>query len=589
MLLTELLFQRVKELGAQGTVALKPGYVAIQSRASTLRALLLASLYPGVDDARSLVEGDGPARIGVGFIGKDNTPYRLLREIGGARQLHHFESAQKRFLSLTQDDLEIASFLRVESELPSPEAIRFFLLSPAELPSQRILTAAPSANLAHADLAQAKALKAELEQTRQFEEAQDKLFKVQQRLHELGEQGGKLVQAEADFAELDSQLTRSLFSPAQVRELTARAQRAAADQKKHGEQLADLKEQQRDLERDMPAPPDDLYRDPLLLGGILGGLVFDGLAFLFTRPSIALLGLIPFAAALVAALRWIDAREHEAQARSHARRLVEREAALKKSFLEEQAPLKAALQAAGAASPDELIELFRHRDEVGRLRDEAAARLAEIRATPGIAEIAAERPKLEEQKQVLEMTVAAQGFARPVAEIERDLRRSMGLVSDPGLAKRSNPGLDLAGAPKALLEQASSLTGEPLAELWANLGPRLASYVAALTDRRVASLRLEPDGFLSALAPDGRSGPFPSLPQALRDLTYTALRLALLERVAAVKKMPIFVDDTFLALEPVKRALVHKMLKGISAHTQVLLRCTELPAAGVADFIVKAP
>ncbi len=148
-------------------------------------------------------------------------------------------------------------------------------------------------------------------------------------------------------------------------------------------------------------------------GGLAGGFALDALAFLLGKPWVALFGLVPFGVALLAALRWIDAREQVLQGRAQSKRLVDREAALKKAFAEEQAPLRAALKAAGAAAPEELLELFKHRDEVARLREEAKARLEILRAQPGLKEIAAERPKLIEEKVGLEMTVAAQGFARP--------------------------------------------------------------------------------------------------------------------------------------------------------------------------------
>ncbi len=105
----------------------------------------------------------------------------------------------------------------------------------------------------------------------------------------------------------------------------------------------------------------------------------------------------------------------------------------------------------------------------------------------------------------------------------------------------------------------------------------------------MVALRLDAQGQLTALSPDGRAGPYGSLPLPLRDLVYTGLRLSLLERVAKVKRLPIFVDDTFAPLEPSRRALVHKMLKGISADTQVLHRCAEAPPAGLVDHLVQVP
>jgi hypothetical protein len=597
MLLTELLFQRVKELGAQGSVPLKPGYVSIVSRAVSLRALILAALYPGTDDAKLLVDtklsndAGGATRVGIGMLGRDGTPYRLLREIGAARQLHKFDPQQKRFSSLTQDDLEIASFLRVESELAQPDAYeRFFVLGTNELPSVASLPSRASANLAAADLTQAAVLKAELEQTQKFEEAQDKLFKVQQRLLELGDQGVKLEAAERDFRDLDTQLQRSVFSPAQVRELTQRAQRAPAEQRKLSDQVAELQASQRKFEDEMPVEPSPLWMDPLLWGGLLGGLALDGLAFGLSKPWVALSALIPFGAAMVAGLRFIDAREQVVQARERAKRLGDRETAMKKTFADDQAPLKAALKTAGANQPEELLELFKHHDQVLLLRDDAKARLENLRAQPGLKEIAEERPKLIEAKAALEMTVSAQGFARPLGDIERDLRRAMGIITDPNPTQtQGSQRYDPAAAPRQLLELASTISAIPAAELWAQLAARLSTYLAALTDKRVVAARLDASGQLSAFAPDGRGGPYVQLPSPLRDLTYAALRLALLERVAKLKKLPVFVDDTFAVLELPKRGLVHKMLKSISAETQVLHRSAETPPPNLADQQVSLP
>ena len=106
MQLTELLYQRVKDLGAQGQIALRPGYVAVVSRAPSLRGALLAALYAGPDDVRRLTDGEGPTRIGLGLVSGDGTPYRLLRELGGARQLQRLDAASKKFSTLSEDHLD---------------------------------------------------------------------------------------------------------------------------------------------------------------------------------------------------------------------------------------------------------------------------------------------------------------------------------------------------------------------------------------------------------------------------------------------------------------------------------------------------
>jgi uncharacterized protein YhaN len=79
-----------------------------------------------------------------------------------------------------------------------------------------------------------------------------------------------------------------------------------------------------------------------------------------------------------------------------------------------------------------------------------------------------------------------------------------------------------------------------------------------------------------------------TLPPPLRDLVYAGLRLALLERVAGYKRLPVVVDDAFGVLEAPKRALIGKMLKGIGTQTQVIHRVAATPDPGTADLVVQA-
>ena len=46
---------------------------------------------------------------------------------------------------------------------------------------------------------------------------------------------------------------------------------------------------------------------------MLGGLVLDGLAVMLRKPYIGLFGLLPFLAALVAVLRYVEADEADKQ------------------------------------------------------------------------------------------------------------------------------------------------------------------------------------------------------------------------------------------------------------------------------------
>jgi hypothetical protein len=580
--LTELLFQKVKDLGPQGQLALRPGYVAIVSKAAALRAALVAPLFPGPDDQRKLVDGSGPTRVGVGMLGGDGTPYRVLRELGGARTLQRFDAQTQKFANVTEDQLEIDSFLRVECGLPAADAYTgFFVLEVNELPSLRGKAAAAAGD-AYVDQARVKALRDELEVTRKFEGTQDRLFKVQQRLLELRQLDDQVKAAEAELAEVEAELGRSPWTPEEMADLAERASHAKDDLKKRDEALAELVSKRQRALRAVPPPPDPFLRNPWFGGGIAAGIVLDLLAVVLRRPYIALFGLVPFATALVAVLRFLHDDEADKDAASWVKDLKDREDAVKRAWDEKQAPLRAALRSSGADSPGDLLELFKAREAVGLRRDAARVKVEQVRAHPELPKVAIEVPILESEKAKLEDTVQKMGFSRAVAEIEADLRHAMGLSDSRKVV------LPDAEVPKNLIARAAELMNLAPEELWDQMGGRLSAYLTALTDKRVVVATPDAAGLLVPAAADGRSGPYLSLPLPLRDLVYAALRLTLLEKVAAYKRVPVVVDDAFATLEAPKRALVAKMLKGISSQTQIIHRSVEPPPAATADLVLKA-
>lgn len=580
MQLTELLFQKVKDLSGQGQLSLKPGYVAVVSTAPSLRAAILAPVCPAPDDVERLADGEGPTRLGVGLVTGDGSPYRLLRELGGQRQLLRYDGAGRKFDPVTEDPLEIDSFLRVQCGMPSADAYtRFFVLETDELPSMRGKAVSGDASV---DQPRVKALQEEMEATRKFEAMQDQLFKVAQRLEELQALSQRLRDAEQGVAAVEAQLKRTPWSPEEIKDLTARAGRLKEDLKKRDDALAEVARKRQKLEEREPAPPEPFLSNPWFYGGVLGGAGLDALAVVLKKPFIALFGLLPFLAAAVAVLRWIEGDEAGKQAVASAQELKEREASLKKGYETEQAPLKAALKAARVDAPGDLVAVFREQEAALKRREAALQRLEEMKADPELSRAAAEIPLLAAEKAKLEEQVQATGFSRPVAEIEAELNRALGISSARAEA------VPEAEVPKDLGSRAAALLNLAPEELWAQLAARFTAYLVALTDRRVTSGKLDGEGVLMLTAPDGRSGSYMTLPPPLRDLVYVALRLALLERVGGHKRLPIVVDDAFARLEAPKRALIGKMLKGISTQTQVIHRVGEAPAAGTADLVLSA-
>lgn len=583
MQLSELLYQKVRDLTGPGQLALKPGYVVLVSR-GPLRAAVQAALFPGPDDQRRLaVEGHGPTRVGVGMIGSDNAPYRVLREIGGDRQLLRFDPQKKAFALVTEDNLEIESFLRVQCGLPSPDHFAtVFCLEATELPSVQQKGTQGMEELV--DNAKVKSLKAELEMTKNYEGLQDRLFKAQERILELTAAQKDFDDAKTALNEAEAQLARSPWTKEQIEQLTQRALRSKEDAAKRDQALAEINHKRQHAIRHTPPPADSFFRSPWFGGGVAAGLAVDGAAFFLKHPALALAALFPWTAALVAVLRFIESDEADKQAASYKKELKEQEDAIKKRFKEEQAQLQNAMRLANVESARDLVEVFKERDKFVQKRDAAKAHFEAVKKNPLLPRVPVELPILQNEKAQLEQQVLAQGFARPIGEIEADLKAALGL----GPSRRGGMAVPEPELPGHLVAQAAELLNLPADQLWTEIQPRLTQYLAALTDRRVASAK--PDGARGMLltAPDGKSGPFQKLPHPLKDHVYAALRLTLVERVAGYKRLPIFVDDAFAPFEPQRRALIGKMLKGIATQTQVIHRMAERPPDGTADTILQA-
>ena len=452
MQLTELLFQKVKDLPKDGQLSLKPGYVAVVSKAATFRAALTAPVCPAPEDPKRLTDGAGPTRVGVGLLSGDGSPYRLLRELGGARQLLRFDPRTRTFEAVTEDQLEIDSFLRVECGMPAADAYTgFFVLEVNELPSLRGKAAA-AANEAYVDQPKVKALKDELELTKNFEATQDRLFKVAQRLHELKLLEQKLKEAEADVKAVEAELKRASWSPAEMKDITAKALRAKEDLKKRDDALADIVKKRDKLARTVPPPPEPVLSSPWFYGGLLLGAALDGLAFYLRKPAIALGGLVPLLAPLVVVLRSIEGDEADKQAAADVQELKEREVKVKKEYEAEQAPLKAAMRAAKVDSAPDLIAVFKERELVVKRRDAAAAKLAKLKTEPEVSRLAVEIPLLESEKQKLEEQVHQTGFSRAIGEIELDLKHAMGISTARSAAVVPEPEI-----PKHLISRAAEL------------------------------------------------------------------------------------------------------------------------------------
>jgi uncharacterized protein YhaN len=281
-------------------------------------------------------------------------------------------------------------------------------------------------------------------------------------------------------------------------------------------------------------------------------------------------------------LRFIQVDEERKELKRHIFELKQEDEEVRRRFNEEQAELRAAMRAAGVKSAAELLALLEQRNQAAARRDEALAQLSQLHADPAASAAVSEIATLQEEKARLEQRIAAQGFARAIADVEADLHRAVSRAT--AAQKTPADALHTSG----LLSAAAELLGKAPPQLFAETAPRLAQFLAALTDRRIATGKLDASGDVLFSAAAGRTAPLDALPGPLRDLAWSALRLCLLEKAAAAKRLPVIVDDSFAPLDPHKRGTVAKMLKAIAAHSQVIHRIPDAVPQGIADHVVQA-
>jgi hypothetical protein len=581
--LTELLYQHVNGLGAQGLVSLRPGYVAAVAEGPALRHAVAAALFPGLPGERTLSEDPGQhTRVGVGFGADDGgPPYRLLREIGGERQLQRQDPASRKYGLYSKDMLELESFLRLECALPTTEQFAaLFVIEANDLPSQR----GNALQGPGVDQALARTLRDELDATRRYEDLQDQLFRATEKLRELEELLARLDATQAELQELEGLRAKMAFTPEQQTHLMLLAKRYRTEEKTRDEELSKIGIQRRRLREGGPPAAEHFVKNTLFSGGMAAGVLIDAAAVMLKKPSVALLGLAGFGAALIAVLQWIGRDEESAEAVQEMKDLKDREDRVRKAFNDEMAPLRAALRAGQLEDPADLLKLFEERTALDRRHTAASLKYRELLNDPRLATATAQREELIAEKAGLDTAVAAQGFARPIGEIEAELKAALGLSADSRRA--ITPDSEVPRQLYARAADALTTLPEPLADA---LEPRLASYLSALTDRRVVAGRMDANGQLMLSTPDGRWGPYATLPLAMRDLAYLAVRLALVERVSLQKKAPLIVDDALAPLETAKQHLLVRMLKGLSSQVQVLHRCAQPPPTELVDHLVQVP
>ncbi len=595
VILLELAAQGVRGLAFPGGRAtFRPGYNVVAAEGGAMRRLLEALLWPTPADAEAGPRASGgpgaSVRAGLTVVGDDGVTYRLVRDLGGACQLHRFDAARRSFAPVAQGIDEVAAQLLGTVGVPERGHFGALLaLSASDLPSKHAgaglragaPAVAPRRPLTPAEVQRRVAeLRGEMERSQLAEKLQYQLDGLQSRFFKAEETlkaGEKiregLAAAQAALRELDA-AAGVLDGLGDAEARLAAYEKAAA---RREEALARVEAEKSVLEAQGPAAP--LWRVPLFLGGAGAGiaaLAAAAAAGAAGRPALrwlALLDVPAFGAAAWAALRWVGALE--ASERSGRRRRLVDEHGRKtlEQYERDTAAVRAALEALGTESVADL------RDALGRLADARSAeaewrrRAEEWESLPENRSAARGRERLQAEIAEIEQKLTAQvgGYARDPRSIEAEIERLQADAAAPPPPLAPAPAEPAPGADplKALLEGAGAALSTTAAGAVRAVQPRLAEVLAALSGQRLSGILADERGGL-AVQVGGRPTPALSLPPADRDLCFLALKLAFLERGLAAARQVAVLEDAFAALPEPGRRAAGRILKQVARGGQVI-------------------
>ncbi len=623
MLFLELAAQSVRGFSPSVRVAIKPGYVALQSPVelpAPLSGVIVALAFPDGrgGDGAFLAPGAKAGRAGLSIQGNDGSVWRIVRDLGGAGGLHKLNRATNTFDIVTQDASEMGQTLRSSVGFPARTTWeQLFTLNGQQLPTRRPKgpARAPAAAAGKAaprmmskwgdldggpapevDPSKLPALEAELATAKRAAEVQ---FRADGLASEVYELEAKVRVADQVTEELNA--ARAELTRAASRELPddiiARARRLPDDKKKFDEQVAKLQDEQRALVETAPQPPAPLQKDQQFLASAVVGVgLFVAAMFLDGGLRyLALLSLVPFTFAALLALRFIEDLQRLSRGGGKGEVLASREKKLTDDFQLHSMAVTKAFEQVGVSSLEEFLTAM-------EVRGSLKARVAEIEQREVAARAALETSgvkgrydalKAEQETLNQELLGMSGGFVRDVRDIEREIAR----IKEPAPAPKAAAPAEFTAVSTAagetwddpvppLLMLATDLFSADVPSLWSVLHDRAVQYIGALTDRRYHEISVDKDGHATLEAP-GRSVSARELPGRDLDLVYLALRLTLIEKAAAQHKLPVVIEDTFnTVLDAAKQPLFGRMVKHLGSLTQVIHVSGAGQNASLADVAV---
>jgi hypothetical protein len=610
----EVAVQNVRGFSPAGRFPLKPGYLVLKSPASEptpLAGLTLALLYAdGRGGEASFAAPGQRGKAALTFVGQDGVTYRLLRELGGTGTLHRINPSSQQPELVTQDASEMNQYLRGQAGLPPRTTFeQLCCLQASQLPTRRprpkaaggkaevkapslsgglasVQSVAPAGDVYAAE-AKLEELEEELVVAREVEQIQfqadglsSQIFELDSKLKSTEGLQAKLREAEAAWAAAPS--AESLGLP---QDILQRVERFPKAQARRDDALARL-QAERDAAAERAASVaqvEPLTRNHFFLAALGVGIVFFALGIFLSGPAkyVALLDIPAFGVAAVFALRYVEDLQRASRVDRKDEMFAAREKKIQDEYENETALIRAAMKTLDVGSHEDIPAVFQRKVDLKARVDELRAQLEAAQADPDLQAAADQQQELRQQLEALNAELQEKGaYARDLREVEREvarLKESIALAKAPpaaapavAAAAPATPGELLEDPTPTVLNQASDVLATNVPAVAGMMRERCVQYLAALTDRRYASVEWDKDGRAVFVATAGKRIPAGELPPKDLDLYYLGLRMAVVEKLSAKVKLPLLVEDALTGVEEAKLQLLARMLKHLGTLTQVV-------------------
>ncbi len=489
---------------------------------------------------------------------------------------------------------------------------------------------------------QIETLERDLANTRMVDDLQFKLDGLQSEIFELDQKVKGVAAAQEKVDGLKESLGKMSHLADLPGDFEGRIRTYRASLERHQRDLKRLDDEkerwEKKAEQSFPVP---LMNNRNFKLGLIGGVLAlgAGVAGFFLDESlrwVALLDILFFGVALVAAFRHIDDIMGAERNKVRLGALEERRQAVVRQFELESSIVRKTMDQVGVESPEKVIEMYNKRNKLYELLKEAEQELKKQKAKAGLSDVEEKRSKVQGEIDSIEEQLAGMsGLMMSPTEMERKL----GVLKDklewiksgsrtPGVQEQSStasfdPGAALGvGAPPGgsfgnsgeffdssglspemadspskdskqtvsdrvfgrLIEKGKDLFLVDTEKLNETISERAGQLLSAISARQLGSVSFDDKARVEVYSGQKASVvPVHDLLPEDMDKVFTAMRFAIVDVFSKTFSVPLLLDDPFGDFKPNMFEVLARVLEGLGRQNQVVLMASQVELAGHAN------